>query len=65
MPFECWAVGDPQFWIDIRMAADPDSTAEFVEAYAARANAPKASDVERWPACSGEADDCQKRRDQF
>ena len=47
------------------MAADPDCTAEFVEAYAARANAPKASDVERWPACSGEADDSQKRRDQF
>ena len=61
MLFECWAVGDPQFWFDIRMAAYPERTAEFVEAHDARANAPKASDVELWPACQGEADDSQKR----
>ena len=49
----------------MRIAADPERTAEFVEAYVSKANAPKASDVQRWPACSGEADDSQKRRDQF
>ena len=37
---------------------------KFVETYAANANAPKASDVERWPASSGEAVDSQKRRDE-
>ena len=61
MPFECWANGDPQFWFDIRIAAYLERTAEFVESYNARANAPKASDVELWPACPGKADDSQKR----
>ena len=47
MLFKCRAVGDPQFWIDIRLAADPERAAEVVEIYLANANAPKASDVER------------------
>ena len=64
MLFKCWAVGDPQFWIDIHLAADPERAAEVVEIYLANANAPKASDVKRWPASSGEADDSQKRRDE-
>ena len=64
MLFECWAVGDPQFWINIRLAANPERAAEFVETYLANANVPKASDVERWPASSGEADDSQKRRNE-
>ena len=36
----------------------------FVETYVANSNASKASDVELWPASSGEADDSQKRRDE-
>ena len=67
MLFKCCAVGDQQFWIDIRLAADPDRVAEFVETYFANTNAQKASDVERWPASSeepGEADDSQKRHDE-
>lgn len=52
------------FWIDIRvrLAADPERAAEFVKTYLANANAPTESDLERWPAASGVADDIQKRR---
>ena len=64
MLFECWAVGDLQFWIDICLAADPERAAEFVEIYVANANSPKASEVEQWPASSGEANDSQRRLDE-
>ena len=56
--FECRAVGDAQFWVDIRSAVDPERTSEFVETYLECSSAPKSSDPElasilgedsRWP----------------
>ena len=29
--FDCWAVGDPQFWQDLRPCTDPEHRSEFFE----------------------------------
>ena len=58
--FECRAVGDAQFWVDIRSAVDPERTSEFVETYLECPSAPKSSDPERWPVSWAKtADDCE------
>ena len=54
-------MGDPQFWVYIRSADNPERTAEFVETYLESRSVPQANDSSCWPLClATSADESQR-----
>ena len=63
--FECWAVGDPQFWQDLRLGTDPERCSEFIETVLDEANgAPTPSAPLNSPRCKRKADTDDRRHDE-
>ena len=62
--FECWAVKDPQFWLDIRLAGEPERCIGCVETILDEdQGAPKPDDPLISPPCKRKADANDLQRD--